>query len=53
MIWLPMADHSLIADISANKNVSVNYFHARVDTHKLLNGSEVLKCDCEVTEVID
>ena len=39
MIWLLVIALQviIIADISANKNISVNYFHAHVDTHKLLN----------------
>ena len=52
-----------IDDISANKNISrsANYFHAHVDTRKLLNVRCILiwrvvkklKCDYEVTEAID
>ena len=60
MIWLLIALQVIkIADISANKNISVSYFHKLTHVnfkHVMyfnMAGSEVLKCDCEVTEVID
>ena len=64
MIWLPMAGHSLTSHTDCRykcqQNISVDYFHVLTCINYTtkgvmyfnMAGSEMLKCDYEVTEVI-